>query len=70
MVEPDALTPCLKSIWLHLPFYAYTIGFGNIVARMGEPKGEVAIVGEQQRPGGVGIEPPDGMNTQGLEVGR
>lgn len=40
------------------------------MAGVGEAKSKVAVVGEQQRPGAVGIEPADGVNADVVQVGR
>jgi hypothetical protein len=38
------------------------------VAGVSEAKGKVAVVGEQQRPSAVGIEPADGVNADVVQV--
>jgi hypothetical protein len=51
-----------------LTFQMHSVGFGHIVAGVGQPKGKVAIVGEQQRPGGIGVNPTHGVHADGVQV--
>src|SRR5690242_12220765 len=37
------------------------VGLGDLVARVREAVGEVAVVGEQDQAGGVGVQAPDGI---------
>jgi hypothetical protein len=38
----------------------------HLVTGVGEAEGEVAVVGEEEQAGGVGVEPADGVESQPL----
>ncbi len=35
----------------------------QFIARMGDTKGDIAIIGEQQQPGGLAVKPSDGNHS-------
>lgn len=62
-VEVDAPAPPIEDAIARKPPHPNPVGFRDVVARVGQTLGQLAVVDEQQRAAGVGIEPTDGMQA-------
>src|SRR6185436_7101896 len=67
--EPDALLKLLNGLRLDVAINDRAVGLGDTIARVRELVGQVAVIGEQEQPLGVGIEPADGVYA-GREIAR
>ncbi len=47
----------------------HAVGLRHLVARVGEPVGELAVVGQQDQPAAVGVEAPDRVEAQAAGAG-
>ena len=64
-------TPCAQPAQIDVggrPAQPHPVGLRHLVARMGEPVRELAVVGQQDQPGRVGVEPADRVEAA-LRVG-
>ena len=50
------------------PFHLHPVGLGGLLPRLGEARLQLAIVGEQQQPLAVAIEPPCGIDAGLFDV--
>ncbi len=50
------------------PFHLHPVGLGGLLPRLGEARLHLAIVGEQQQPLAVAIEPPCGIDAGLFDV--
>jgi hypothetical protein len=66
IVELDAVAQGLQRVLPHgrAPDLG-VVGARDLEARMREPVRERAVVGEQDQPGGIGVEPPDRIEAAG-----
>ena len=59
VVEGDAGEQLLDDALVELALDLGDVGLVDLVRRVRQALGEVAVVGEDEQPGGVGVEPPD-----------
>src|SRR5439155_809034 len=60
VVELDALAQAADRVVADRPpRHAGSVGLGHLEARVGQPVRELAVVGEQDQPGAVGVQAPD-----------
>ena len=75
VVELDAVAEPLERLVGRLALDLGLVDLLDLVARMGEPVRELAVVREQERAGGIGVEPADrddagGCSTRSTTVRR
>ena len=76
VLERDPVPQLLEGRLADLALDLGDIGLVHLIGRMGHPLREVAVVGEQDQAGGVGVEPSDMEQPLGpvgheiLQVGR
>ncbi len=64
VVELDALAEPAERLVVRVALDLCLVGLLDAVARMGEPVREAAVVGQQERPGRVCVETPDGHDAR------
>jgi uncharacterized protein with GYD domain len=66
VVQLDARAKPLERVVGGLALDLGLVDLLDLVARMREPVRELAVVGEQERSGRVGVQPPDGDDPRGM----
>ena len=65
VVQLDSCPQLLAQPTRHRPGHRRQVGLGHLVAGVGQMVGELAVIGQQQQPRRVGVEPSHGIEAAG-----